>query len=198
MKLKTGLTILVMLLVFLLPVTAHAQNLYEIFFSDVIDIKVTNCDTMYKDLKSGELIGHLDKGETIYIISDEDDEYYQIKTIDGDAYVLKDVCCEIDEFNGEILQAKLQYEGKVKTTFYGCESWANGGYTTNCTGIQLKNLVGIIVASNNYPLGTKLFIEGIGYRIVYDRGCNHIDVLVKTETEANKLGNTERNIWVIN
>lgn len=75
-------------------------------------------------------------------------------------------------------------------SFYSSDPSENGGYTVTCTGQPLQYG---IVASNVYPLGTKIYLEGYGLFTVADRGgdhfnnCNRLDVLIppKYEGEPN-------------
>ncbi|MGV2640163.1 hypothetical protein GNF86_01740 [Clostridium perfringens] len=85
--------------------------------------------------------------------------------------------------------------GKVKEvdfilSFYTNTKDENGGYTVTCTGQPLQYG---IVASNVYPLGTKIYLEGYGLFTVADTGGSHfnnynrLDVLIppKYEGEPN-------------
>lgn len=75
-------------------------------------------------------------------------------------------------------------------SFYTNTKDENGGYTVTCTGQPLQYG---IVASNVYPLGTKIYLEGYGLFIVADTGGSHfnnynrLDVLIppKYEGEPN-------------
>ncbi|MGL6184721.1 MAG: 3D domain-containing protein [Clostridium chrysemydis] len=57
-------------------------------------------------------------------------------------------------------------------SFYSTDPSENGGYTVTCTGEPLQYGM---VASNVYPLGTKIYLEGYGLFTVADRGGNHFD-----------------------
>lgn len=75
-------------------------------------------------------------------------------------------------------------------SFYSSDPSENGGYTVTCTGQPLQYG---IVASNVYPLGTKVYLEGYGLFTVADTGgdnfnnYNRLDVLIppKYEGEPN-------------
>lgn len=75
-------------------------------------------------------------------------------------------------------------------SFYSSDPSENGGYTVTCAGQPLRYG---IVASNVYPLGTKIYLEGYGLFTVADRGGDHfnnynrLDVLIppKYEGEPN-------------
>lgn len=70
---------------------------------------------------------------------------------------------EPEEIAEESPEEGLEYLGTFETTAY---EWtgnpcANGNYPT----------VGYTVACNSLPLGTTVYIEGVGYRVVEDRGA---------------------------
>lgn len=57
-------------------------------------------------------------------------------------------------------------------TFYTDLASENGGYTGTASGAPL---VYGVVASNSYPFGTKIYLEGYGYFTVADRGGSDFD-----------------------
>ena len=70
---------------------------------------------------------------------------------------------EPEEIAEESPEEKLEYLGTFELTAY---EWtgnpcANGNYPE----------VGYTVACNSLPLGTTVYIEGVGYRVVEDRGA---------------------------
>lgn len=102
---------------------------------------------------------------------------------------------ELEEENKKLEEEnkKLKNEiGKAQEfilTFYTTLPQENGGYTTTCLGEELRNGM---VASNVYPLGTKIKINGKIFT-VSDRGgknfnnYNRLDVLVERESgESNQ------------
>lgn len=58
-----------------------------------------------------------------------------------------------------------------KMTYYTDLPSENGGYTITCNGEQLEQGM---VASNHYPQGTKLLIDGLVYTVA-DRGSSRFD-----------------------
>lgn len=60
---------------------------------------------------------------------------------------------------------------KIELTYYTTLPEENGGYTVTCEGKPLKEG---IVASNHYPLGTKIIINGRTYTVA-DRGGSEFD-----------------------
>lgn len=70
---------------------------------------------------------------------------------------------EPEEIDEESPEEELEYLGTFEMTAY---EWtgnpcANGNYPE----------VGYTVACNSLPLGTTVYIEGVGYRVVEDRGA---------------------------
>ena len=63
--------------------------------------------------------------------------------------------------------------------------------------------VGVTVAVDPkvIPLGTKIYIEGLGERIAQDTGGaikgNKLDVFVATTAEAYQLGRQNRKVWIV-
>lgn len=67
---------------------------------------------------------------------------------------------------------------------------ANGEYPT----------AGYTIASNTLPLGTRVYIEGIGERVVEDRGGmagNVIDVFVSSYDEAIQFGRQTGEVYIL-
>lgn len=83
-----------------------------------------------------------------------------------------------------------QYIGNFKITGYTPSPSENGGYSVTAMGDNLWNSVGwaIAVDPKVIPLGTKIYIDGIGYRVARDTGGaikgNKIDVLTSSNHES--------------
>ena len=64
-----------------------------------------------------------------------------------------------------------------------------------------KAIPGYTAAADDLPLGTEVYIEGIGWRVIHDRfGAGHrnrIDILVETKGEAWEHGRTTRKVCTI-
>lgn len=82
------------------------------------------------------------------------------------------------------------YLGNFKVTGYTPSPSENGGYSVTAMGDNLWDSVGwaIAVDPKVIPLGTKVYIEGIGYRVARDTGGaikgNKIDVLTSSNAES--------------
>lgn len=111
------------------------------------------------------------------------EENYEIKAIPKtvsiaerevtkDTFVLKE---SIEEQHNTLSRgARIsQYEyAEFTLTYYTNLPSENGGYTKTCEGKPLEYLM---VASNYYPLGTKIYLEGVGTVVVSDRGGKHFN-----------------------
>lgn len=98
----------------------------------------------------------------------------------------------------------LVYIGEFNITHYCNEPYAHICGTGNRkTARGNDTVVGKTVAvdSSVIPYGTKLYIEGVGWRYADDRGGgingNDIDILVDYHDEANSLGTFKRDVWII-
>lgn len=85
------------------------------------------------------------------------------------------------------------YLGNFKITGYTPSPAENGGYSVTCMGDNLWDSVGwaIAVDPKVIPLGTKVYIKGIGYRVARDTGGaikgNKIDVLTSSNAESYSI-----------
>lgn len=95
---------------------------------------------------------------------------------------------------------KGTYYGKYRITFY-CPCYTCNGRSDGLTAIGTHLTVGDSIAVNpsEIPLGSKVYIEGIGWRTAVDTGAfgsNTIDVLVGSHSEAYRLGVQYHNVYV--
>jgi len=94
--------------------------------------------------------------------------------------------------------------GTFTLTYYckepGCRICGGGGKTAS--GTQVTPGRSVAVDPKVIPLGTKIYIDGLGYRIAEDTGGavkgNKIDVNVNTHAEALQLGRTHNvKVWIV-
>lgn len=71
--------------------------------------------------------------------------------------------------------------------------WCDGK-TTSGRPIQIGETA---ACPDSIPFGTGIWIEGIGHRTCWDRGCNCFDVLVATEREARAISAVRRVVLVV-
>lgn len=113
--------------------------------------------------------------------------------------------------------AKIEYDGKIG---YVCGDYLQeeqppdleylGNYFITAyedTGLLCANgtypTVGYTVAHNTFPFGTELYIEGVGYRTVEDRGPSYLgsewlDLYLGDASECYQWGEQHRNVYLVN
>lgn len=98
--------------------------------------------------------------------------------------------------------SKAKYVGNFKIAYYcACEQCC--GKATGITASGAKATDGVTVAADTsiLPFGAKLYIEGVGERIVQDRGGaikgNIIDVYVSSHNKIPSVGVHNSNVWVV-
>lgn len=94
-----------------------------------------------------------------------------------------------EEISGRGLTGEVE-EIDFIISFYTNTKDENGGYTVTCTGQPLQYG---IVASNVYPLGTKIYLEGYGLFTVADRGGSHFDNYNRLDVLIPKEGDESVN-----
>lgn len=78
------------------------------------------------------------------------------------------------------------------------KSPSNPGYGITASGARATE--GITVAMANLPFGTRIYIDGVGERVVQDRGVKGkvIDIFVSThEACFNALYNRSAQVWIL-
>jgi len=123
-------------------------------------------------------------------LSDAEQELLEVTEAE---YVTASELEEVTNATEELISniPQMTYQGEYKLTGYVATGnpCANGNYPT----------VGYTVASNYFPLGTKLYIAGLGVRVVEDRGGmsnDVIDVFMSSESECYAITGS-RKVWVI-
>ena len=108
----------------------------------------------------------------------------------------------IDDLKGT--EYKLVYLGNYKLThycpgFHGEPCGTGDGLTA--TGTKVTAGRTIAVDPKVIPYGTKVYIEGYGWRVVEDCGGsvkgNHIDVAMGSHDEAMSKGVKHRDVWIL-
>lgn len=98
---------------------------------------------------------------------------------------------------------ELVYMGDFKITYYCDERYSHicGGSGITASGKATE--IGVTAAADwsVLPKGSIVYIESIGFREIQDVGGgvngNHIDVLVRSHTEALSLGTHSEGVWVL-
>lgn len=164
---QTILIIILCVLVFMLIVTinviAHAESLDT---AEVTELRIATTDCAYTMQPMGELAEEVKAGDIVYVISTMEYEGYAGMT----EYVL----CNTDNglrwlwggFTGYQAAASTSDStgGDIKTVTAYCSACDHTGITASG-----KPLAWGRVASNDYPIGTRLYIDGYGECVVEDR-----------------------------
>ena len=107
---------------------------------------------------------------------------------------------EPDEPIGESEDPVLTYLGPFTITFYcPCEICC-GEWATGCTASGVLATEWHTVATGErFPFGTRLYIDGLGYFTVEDRGVddNCIDVFVGSHDDALNYGLQYRDVYLV-
>lgn len=96
------------------------------------------------------------------------------------------------------------YLGNFKLTHYCSEKYEHicgEGHGITYTGTEATVEKTIAVDPRVIPYGTRVYIEGYGWRIAEDCGGavndNHIDILVDTHEHALDLGTVNGDVWIL-
>lgn len=125
--------------------------------------------------------------------------------------VIEEVEEEVEEYQEEYTEEYVEEEYVEEET---TDNWGNnmvylGVYDITAyewTGYPCANgnypSTGYTVACNSLPLGTVLYIDGIGYRTVEDRGAtwhsdNWIDLYLGDVSACYEWGIRSRDVWIV-
>ena len=103
--------------------------------------------------------------------------------------------------NKSVKTSKGKHLGSFKISYYTCSASENGGWNVTSRGHKLTDVVGTCIAVDPkvIPYGTKVYIEGVGYRTAMDCGGsikgNKIDVLVRSKKDIPKKGVHYANVY---
>lgn len=98
---------------------------------------------------------------------------------------------------------KLVYLGNFKYTYYCDERRPHicGGSGVTASGAPTKVGTTIGVDPSVIPLGTTVYMEGLGFRVAQDTGNKvggkHIDILVHTHSEALSKTKLGGGVWIL-
>lgn len=108
----------------------------------------------------------------------------------------------IDELKNE--EYKLVYIGNYKLTHYCTEKrehTCGTGTGLTATGTKVTAGRSIAVDPSIIPYGSKVYIEGYGWRIAEDCGGGvdgkHIDIAVDSHSHALKMGTKTGGVWLL-
>ena len=115
---------------------------------------------------------------------------------------------ELEEANQTITdlkgtEYKLVYIGNFRYTYYCDERYKHicGGSGVTASGAPTKVGTTIGVDPSVIPLGTTVYMEGVGFRVAQDTGSavggKHIDVLVHTHSQALAQKKLSGGVWIL-
>lgn len=99
---------------------------------------------------------------------------------------------------------KYEYIGDYKLTGYcPCYSCSEGYGSNTASGVRAKEGITVAADRRKIPLGTKIYIEGVGERIVQDVGGaikgNKLDIYVENHSDCYRAEyNTTAKVYIIN
>ena len=114
----------------------------------------------------------------------------------------KDVIVIEQPVQANEIRQNLTYKGVYKLTAY-CPCERCCGKTDGITASGEKAVEGVTVAMDkSIPFGTKIYIDGVGERIVQDRGGaikgNRIDLYFDSHQEALNFGRQIKEVTILN
>ena len=144
-------------------------------------------------------------------IADLETRYHAVRAIEEDAVAAYgelaarvDADREARRAQAEAYEAigAYQYIGECTVTHYCCELYAHvcgDGDGLTATGIPVTPGV-VAVDPEVIPLGSTVIIDGQAYLAADTGGAvrgNHVDIAVATHQEAEALGTTTAEVWVV-
>ena len=144
-------------------------------------------------------------------IGDLETQYHAVRAIEADAVAAYGELAARVDADREARQAQAEayeaigayeYIGECTVTYYCCEPYAHvcgDGDGLTATGLPVTPGV-VAVDPEVIPLGSTVIIDGQEY-IAADTGGaikgNHVDIAVATHQEADALGVTTAEVWVV-
>lgn len=144
-------------------------------------------------------------------IGDLETQYQAVRAIEADAVAAYGELAARVDADREARQAQAEayeaigayeYIGECTVTYYCCEPYAHvcgDGDGLTATGIPVTPGV-VAVDPEVIPLGSTVIIDGHAYLAADTGGAvrgNHVDIAVATHQEAEDLGTTTADVWVV-
>lgn len=144
-------------------------------------------------------------------IEDLETRYHAVRAIEADAVAAYGELAARVDADREARQAQAeayeaigayQYIGECTVTYYCCEAYAHvcgDGDGLTATGLPVTPGV-VAVDPEVIPLGSTVIIDGQAYLAADTGGTvrgNHVDIAVATHQEAEDLGTTTAEVWVV-
>ena len=144
-------------------------------------------------------------------IEDLETRYHAVRAIEADAVAAYGELAARVDADREARQAQAeayeaigayQYIGECTVTYYCCEAYEHvcgDGDGLTATGIPVTPGV-VAVDPEVIPLGSTVIIDGQAYLAADTGGAvrgSHVDIAVATHQEAEGLGTTTADVWVV-
>lgn len=144
-------------------------------------------------------------------IADLETRYHAVRAIEADAVAAYGELAARVDADREARQAQAEayeaigayeYIGECTVTYYCCEPYAHvcgDGDGLTATGLPVTPGV-VAVDPEVIPLGSTVIIDGQEYLAADTGGAikgNHVDIAVATHQEADALGVTTAEVWVV-
>ena len=144
-------------------------------------------------------------------IADLETRYHAVRAIEEDAVAAYGELAARVDADREARQAQAEayeaigayeYIGECTVTYYCCEAYAHvcgDGDGLTATGLPVTPGV-VAVDPEVIPLGSTVIIDGQAYLAADTGGAvrgSHVDIAVATHQEAEDLGVTTADVWVV-
>ncbi len=98
-------------------------------------------------------------------------------------------------------QNKVAYVGKYKITYYcACKQCCGKEDGITASGVKAQEGVTVAADTSKLPFGTKIYIKGIGWRTVQDRGGaikgNRLDIYISSHNGPMPYNVQSLDVWV--
>ena len=139
----------------------------------------------------------------------QEDLKFETERSTGLSEKLGEIMGELDELNEElnILKSEeynVSYLGEFTYTYYCNEKYPHicgGGQGITATGAPTEVGTTIAVDSSVIPLGSMVYVEGIGLRVAQDTGNavigNKIDILLNTHSSCFEQTVINGGVWIV-
>lgn len=101
-----------------------------------------------------------------------------------------------------LTQSKVFYVGKYKITYYcACEQCCGKTNGITASGVKAKEGVTVAADTSKLPFGTRIYIKGIGWRTVQDRGGaikgNRLDIYISSHNNPMPYNVQNLDVWMV-
>ena len=106
------------------------------------------------------------------------------------------------QFDLEALkQNQVAYIGKYKITYYcACKQCCGKTNGITASGAKVQEAVTVAADTSKLPFGTNIYISGIGWRTVQDRGGaikgNRLDIYISSHNDPMPYNVQNLDVWV--